>query len=137
MRAYTDFQRAQLAIQNKDTAEASRIARSGELTSMQKVWTFTSAARLLGNSERSRAVELLEDALAESRRIGGSDPDRARALTAVAAGMVEVDPVRAIQMAKSFTGEAPRAVATLAIARSCLRRAKTHWLQSQTELESS
>jgi hypothetical protein len=185
VRAYTDFQRAELAIQNKDTAEAARIARSGELTSMQKVWTFTSAARLLGNSERSRAVELLEDALAESRRIGGSDPDRARALTAVAAAMVEVDPVRAwetlnevvkagnaaegftgedtrissrlqtqqmvvmtnapagefdlllafrllaredllraIQLAKSFTGEAPRAVATLAIARSVLEKSK-------------
>ena len=33
-------------------------------------------------------------------------------------------PVCAIQLAKTFTGEAPRAVATLAIARSVLRNAE-------------
>ena len=117
--------------------------------------------------------------------ISGSDPDRARALTAVAVGFGEVDRVRAweilgevvkaangaeaytgedsritsrlqtkfmvvmnngnaedfdllavfrhlaradllraIQLAKTFTGEAPRAVATLAIARSVLEKRK-------------
>ena len=34
------------------------------------------------------------------------------------------DLLRAIQMAKSFTGESPRAVATLAIARSVLEKSK-------------
>src|SRR5262249_4715584 len=138
---------------------------------------------LVTASERSRASDLLEEALVESRRISGSDPDRARALTAVAAGLAEIDPVRgwetlnevvkaansaeaftgedslissrlqtsqmvvmtsataenfdllavfkllsradllrAVQVAKGFTGEAPRAVATLAIARSVLER---------------
>jgi hypothetical protein len=123
--------------------------------------------------------------LAESRRISNSDPDRARALTAVAVGFGEIDRVRsweilgdvvktanraeaytgedsrissrlqtkfmvvmsnsnaedfdliavfrhlaradllrAIQLAKTFTGEAPRAVATLAIARSVLEKRK-------------
>lgn len=136
-------------------------------------------------AERSRAVDLLEEALAESRRISGSDPDRARALTAVAVGLAEIDRVRAwetlsevvkaangaedftgedsrisarlqtkfmtvmtnssaedfdllsafrhlaradlmraIQLAKTLTGEAPRAVATLAIARSVLENRK-------------
>ena len=128
---------------------------------------------------------MLEEALTESRRISGSDPDRARALTAVAVGFGEIDRVRAweilgevvkaangaedysgedsrissrlqtrfmvvmtnstsedfdllavfrhlaradllraIQLAKTFTGEAPRAVATLAIARSVLEKRK-------------
>jgi hypothetical protein len=185
VRAYTDFQWAQLAIQNKDAAEAGRLAKTGELTSIQRVWAYTRAARLLVSSERSRAAEFLDDALAESRRISSSDPDRARALTAVSAGMVEIDSVRAweilsevvkaantaesftgedsrissllktkqmvmmtnatapefdllfafrllarqdlsraIQLAKSFTGEAPRAVATLAIAQSVLEKEK-------------
>lgn len=183
VKAYTDFQLAQLAIRNKDVAEAARLAKTGELTSIQKVWAFTSAAKLVVASERSRAADLLEEALAESRRISGSDPDRARALTAVAAGLAYIDSVRAwetlaevvkaansaeaftgedsrissrlqtrsmtvmtnstaedfdllavfrqlaradllraIQLAKTFTGEAPRAVATLAIARSVLER---------------
>lgn len=186
VKAYTDFQWVRHAIRNKDVAEAARLARSGELNSVQRVWAFTSAARLVNTTERSRAVELLESALAESRRISPSDPDRARALTAVAAGFVELDPVRswetlsevvkaanaaesftgedsritsrlqttnmvvmenataedfdllaafrslarvdmfrAIQIAKSFTGEAPRAVATLAIARSVLEKRET------------
>lgn len=183
VKAYTDFQWTQLAVRNKDVNEIARLARSGELTNVQKVWAYTSAAKLVAQSERARAVELLENALTEARRISPSDPDRARSLTAVAAGFVELDPVRswetlnetvkaangsdgftgedsrissrlqtkfmvvmenqnavdfdlmaafrplartdlfrAIQLAKTFAGESPRAVATLAIARSVLER---------------
>jgi hypothetical protein len=185
VKAYTDFQLAQVAIRNKDVNEAVRIVKTGDLTSIQKVWALTSAAKLVMAAERSRATDLLEEALAESRRISGSDPDRARALTAVAVGLGEIDRVRAwetlnevvkaangaetftgedsrisarlqtkfmvvmtnsaaedfdllavfrhlaradllraIQLAKTFTGEAPRAVATLAIARSVLEKRK-------------
>ena len=185
VRAYTDFQLAQAVIRKKDATEAIRLVKTGELTSIQKVWALTSAAKLLIGTERSRAADLLEEALAESRRISASDPDRARALTAVAAGFDGIDRVRAwetlaevvkaansaegftgedsrisarlqtkfmvvmtsataedfdllavfrhlaradllraIQIAKTFTGEAPRAVATLAIARSVLEKRK-------------
>ncbi|HEY6243588.1 MAG TPA: hypothetical protein VIX17_06570 [Pyrinomonadaceae bacterium] len=183
VKAYTDFQLTQLAVRNKDVTEVTRLAKTGELTSLQKVWAFTTAARLAAVSERSRASDLLDEALNESRRISGSNPDKARALTAVAAGFAEIDPVRswetlnevikaansadaftgedsqissrlqtpqmvvatsataedfdllsvfrilsradllrAIQVAKGFSGEAPRAVATLAIARSVLEK---------------
>ncbi|HJP91213.1 MAG TPA: hypothetical protein VJ875_04605 [Pyrinomonadaceae bacterium] len=185
VKAYTDFQLAQAAIRKKAAAEAVRIAKNGDLTSIQKVWALTSAAKLVIATERSRAAELLDEALAESRRISGSDPDRARALTAVAVGLEAIDRVRAwetlgevvkaannadgftgedsrisaslqtkfmvlmtnataedfdllavfrhlaradllraVQVAKTFTGEAPRAVATLAIARSVLEKRK-------------
>jgi len=179
VKAYTDFEATQLAVRNKDVTEIMRLVKTGDLTSIQKVWALTSAAKLVVASERSRATDMLEQALAESRRISGSDPDRARALTAVAVGFGDIDRVRAweilgevvkaangaedytgedsrissrlqtkfmvvmnqsnaedfdliavfrhlaradlmraIQLAKTFTGEAPRAVATLAIARS-------------------
>ena len=185
VKAYTDFQLAQLAVRNKDAAEILRLVKNGDLTSIQKVWALTSAAKLVVGAERSRATDLLDEALAESRRISGSDPDRARALTAVAVGLAEIDRVRAwevlnevvkaangaetftgedsriasrlqtkfmvlvsnstaedfdllavfrhlaradllraIQLAKTFTGEAPRAVATLAIARTVLEKRK-------------
>ena len=185
VKAYTDFQLVQVAIRNKDAAEVAKLVKTGELTSVQKVWALTSAAKLVAAAERSRATDMLEEALAESRRISGSDPDRARALTAVAVGFSEIDRVRAweilgevvkaansaeeytgedsrissrlqtkfmvlvnnsnaedfdliavfrhlaradllraIQLAKTFTGEAPRAVATLAIARSVLEKRK-------------
>ncbi len=185
VKAYTDFQLAQIAIRKKDANEAARLAKNGELSSIQRVWAYTSAAKLVMASERSRALDLLNDALAESRRISNSDPDRARALTAVAANLAELDLVRAwetlgevvkaanaaeaftgedsqissrlqtpmmvvmsnstaedfdliavfrelaradllraVQVAKTFTGEAPRAVATLAISRSILEKRK-------------
>ncbi len=185
VKAYTDFQLVQFAIRGKDVAEVTRIVKSGDLTSIQKVWALTSAAKLVIAAERSRASDMLEEALAESRRISAGDPDRARALTAVAVGFGEIDRVRsweilgevvkaansaeaytgedsrvasrlqtkfmvvmsqstaedfdllavfrhlaradllrAIQLAKTFTGESPRAVATLAIARSVLEKRK-------------
>ena len=185
VKAYTDFQLVQLAVRKKDAAEAARLAKDGELTSIQRVWAYTSAAKLVATSERSRALDLLNEALAESRRISNSDPDRARALTAVAANLADLDLVRAweilgevvkaanaaegftgedsrissrlqtpmmvvmtnstaedfdllavfnhlaradllraVQLAKTFTGEAPRAVATLAISRSILEKRK-------------
>lgn len=186
VRAYIDFQSVQLAIQEKNAPEAARIAKSGELTSIQRVWAYTRAAGLLLPSDRARAVELLDAAGAEARRIGGGDPDRARALVAVATGLVQADRVRAwetideaikaansaegftgedsqvgarlqtnsmvmmtnaaaedfdllgafkalaredllraVQSAKNLTGESPRAVATLAIARSVLEKPTT------------
>ncbi|HEX5874452.1 MAG TPA: hypothetical protein VFY60_07365 [Pyrinomonadaceae bacterium] len=185
VKAYTDFQLVDAAIEKKDVAEVTRLVKSGALTSIQKVWALTSAAKLVMDSERSRATDILEEALAESRRISASDPDRARALTGVAVGFAEIDRVRAweivsevvkaannaeaftgedsqilarlqtkmmvvmnaataqdfdllavfrhlaqadllraVQLAKTFTGEAPRAVATLAIARSVLEKRK-------------
>ena len=185
VKAYTDFQLVQLAVRNKDVTEITRLVKNGELTSIQKVWALTSAAKLVVATERSRATDLLDEALAEGRRISGSDPDRARALTAVAVGLADIDRVRAwevlsevvkaangaeaytgedsrilsrlqtkmmvvmtnataedvdllavfrhlapavllraIQLAKTFTGESPRAVATLAIARTVLEKKK-------------
>ena len=185
VKAYTDFQLVQAAVRNKDITEIIRLVKSGELSSIQKVWALTSGAKLVLAAERSRAADMLEEALAESRRISPGDPDRARALTAVAVGFGEIDRVRsweilgevvkaansaeaytgedsrvtsrlqtrfmvvmnqstaedfdllavfrhlaradllrAIQLAKTFTGEAPRAVATLAIARSVLDKRK-------------
>ena len=183
VKAYTDFEWAQFAVRNKDAAELARTAKNGELTSIQRVWAYTNAAKLIATTERSQAIEFLDEALKEGRRISGGDPDRARALIAVTVGLVDLDQVRAwetlaevvkaansaegftgedsrvssslrtkqmvvmsnasapefdlltpfrllaradllraIQLAKGFTGEAPRAVATLAIARSVLEK---------------
>ena len=183
VKAYTDFELTDSAIQDKNINEITRLVKTGDLTSIQKVWALTKAAKLVVAAERSRATDMLDEALAEARRISGSDPDRARALTAVAAGLSDIDRVRAwevltevvkaangadaytgedsrissrlqtkmmvvmnnataedfdliavfrhlapadllraVQLAKTFTGEAPRAVATLAIARSILEK---------------
>jgi hypothetical protein len=118
VKAYIDFEWAQYFISKKDATQAARLAKNGDLTSIQRVWTYTKAAKLVLTSERSNAIDLLEAALAEARRIGNSDPDRARALTAVATAMAEVDLVRAWETlaeviraanaAEAFTGEDSR-----------------------------
>ena len=45
-------------------------------------------------------------------------------LLAVFNHLARADLLRAVQLAKTFTGEAPRAVATLAISRSILEKRK-------------
>src|SRR4029079_4791921 len=84
VKAYTDFQLVQLAVRNKDVPEITRLAKNGELTSIQKVWALTSAAKLVVAQERSRATDLLDEALAGGRRISGRDTGRAPVLTAAA-----------------------------------------------------
>ena len=185
VRGYIDFQSVQQAVQKNDPTEVARLAKSGELTSLQRIWAYSRAARLLMKSDQPHAVELLEEAAAEARRISGGNPDRARSLIAVATGLIEADRVRAwevaaevlkaansaegftgedstvgaalrakqmvivsnapaeefdlvglfkslakddfnrsIELAKGFSGESPRSVATIAIARSVLEKSK-------------
>lgn len=180
-RAFADFEYLDNALQKKDTQEAIRLVHSGELTHIQRAWGLTQAARLLIKTDRTRAIELLEEATAEARRIDASEVERPRALVAVIAAFLEADRSRAwelvseavkaansaegftgddarlttmlrfksgvmmrssnatdfdllgvfralakddlyrtIEVAKNFTGEAPRANATLAVARAVL-----------------
>ena len=122
-RAYTDFEYLDNALQKKDTAEASRVARTGELTNFQRVWGLTQVARLLIKQDRERAVELLEEALAVARRIGGSDAEHPRALTAISSVFIEADRSRAWELitevvkagnaAEGFTGDDARVISRL------------------------
>jgi hypothetical protein len=112
--AYIDFELLRDAFQSKDAAKLLRIARTGELTHIQRAWGYTQAA-LLTTKDPARAIEYLQEAATEARRIDGSDPDRARGLVAVASGFARTDRVRAWEMiteavkaangAEGFTGE--------------------------------
>ncbi|HEV7857752.1 MAG TPA: hypothetical protein VGO91_03815 [Pyrinomonadaceae bacterium] len=184
-RAHVDFTLVSRALDGKDPQEALRLARMGELTHIHRAWALTEIARLFAKSDPTRATEVLDEAATEARRIGGSDPDRARALVGVATQMFAVDHnrvwelmteaakaansatdftgedaeivsrlttgrgsstnsfsansfdlagifgllakddlYRAIELARNFNGESPRAVATLAIAHAVLEKKK-------------
>jgi hypothetical protein len=126
-RAYTDAEFLRNALQKKDVQEAIRMARSGELTHLQRVWGLTQAARLLLKSDparaKSRVIELLEEATNEARRIDASDPDRARALVAVITLFNETDrsrvweliaeAVKAANSAEGFAGDDSRLTSML------------------------
>jgi len=155
------------------------------LTHPQRTWAYLQITRLLMDSDRTRALELLEEALAEARRIDDDNFDRTLLITGVAiqflaadiirswevateavkaaneaeefsggvrglnvalvtssglklidldtsglnlsllfSSLTKDDPTRASDLAKSFKNEAPRAVATLAVASAAMANAK-------------
>lgn len=180
-RQYVDLSLFGFAIARKDVATAARLARLESLNHVQRTWAFTQIGRLLLKSDRTRGLEILEEALAEARRIDADDSNRAHvmidianqflttdsvrawevAAEAVKAGnavetfsgddsvltislivssglklieldtcnlaafvslLAKLDFTRANDLAKSFKYDAPRAVATLAIARAALEK---------------
>lgn len=188
VRAFVDFELLEDAIRAKDAdAEAAlRLARGGEITHVQRAWALTEVAKLLTKGSPGRAVEVLEEATQEARRIDASSPERVSALVAVATRFLELDRPRAweiladvvkasnaapeftgedgsvsvavrskqqtmisstgvdsfdlagvfatlakddldraVDVARSFKGEHPRAAATLAVARSVLEKKKS------------
>lgn len=114
-RAHVDFTLLYRAIERKEAVEALRLARTGELTNVQRAYGLMEIARLLTKSDPTRAAEVLDEALAEARRIGGSDADRPRALVGVATRLYEIERSRAWEVmsealkaanaAGEFTGE--------------------------------
>ncbi|HMG74169.1 MAG TPA: hypothetical protein VK582_11765 [Pyrinomonadaceae bacterium] len=114
-RAYTDVTMTMRAVDKKDTEQALELVRTGELTHLQKAWALASAAKLLAKTDHEKALAVIEDAAAEARRIEGSDPDRPRALMAVANALLvndrsktwdaTYDAVKAANSAEGFTGE--------------------------------
>ena len=184
-RRYVDVSLLRTALTKKDSAAALRLAKTDSLTHPQRTWAYLRIARLLMDSDRTRALELLEEALAEARRIDHHDSNRALLITGLAkqflaadiirswevAGeavkaanaaegfsgeaddlnvalvtssglklidldtsdlnlsalvslLAKQDPTRASDLARSFKYEAPRAVATLAVASAAMARAK-------------
>jgi hypothetical protein len=114
-RAYVDATMTIRAVDKKDTEQVMELVRTGELTHLEKAWALASAAKLLAKTDHEKALAVIEDAAAEARRIEGSDPDRPRALMAVANALLindrsktwdaTYDAVRAANSAEGFTGE--------------------------------
>ncbi len=113
--AFIDPTLAMNNIGRKRTEEPLELARTGDLTHIQKSWVLFECAKLLVKTDRDKALELIEDATSEARRIDVSDPDRPRALMAVANVLLLLDPprawdatfeaVKAANSAEGFTGE--------------------------------
>jgi hypothetical protein len=120
-RAHVDFTLVSRTLERKDTQEVLRILAAADLTNIQRVWALLEVARLLQKTDPTRSVEVLEEATAAARRIGGSDSDRPRALVGVATQMLEVDrgrvwealleAVKAANSVSEFSGEDAQVVA--------------------------
>jgi hypothetical protein len=114
-RAYIDVTLTLRAVDKKDAEAILELVRTGELTHLQKAWALSQAAKLLIKNDREKSLSVIDDALAEARRIDGSDPDRPRAMLAVANALflsdrdktwdAVYDAVKAANSAEGFTGE--------------------------------
>ncbi len=113
--AYIDATLANNSIHGKKIDLALELVQKGELTHIQRVWLLTQLAKLLAKTDREKSLSLLEDAVPEARRIEGLDPDRPRALLAIANALNLIEPsrtrdsvfeaVKAANSADGFTGE--------------------------------
>jgi hypothetical protein len=114
VRAFIAFDALRKATREKDGAEVLRRARAVELTPIQRTWGITEAARMLRETDAGRAIEALDDALVEARRIDQAAPERARALVAIVTQLFRLDKgraweamsemVKAANAAEGFTG---------------------------------
>ncbi|MFL6336405.1 MAG: hypothetical protein ACJ754_24140 [Pyrinomonadaceae bacterium] len=116
LRAYIDMEAAREAVNEKNTVEALRLARGNTLTSIQRTWVLTEAARLTAKEEPGRAVEILDEALNEAKEhIDPASKERVSALVAIATQLYDLDRartwevmlevVKAANSAKEYTGE--------------------------------
>lgn len=113
--AWVDAGLAINAIKKKKVDPALELARKGELTHIQRVWVLTQAAKLLAETDRERALSLIDEATAEVGRIDDADLDRPRGLLAAANALALIEPARAwgaaqdaikaANSAEKFTGE--------------------------------
>jgi hypothetical protein len=115
LQAYVDPSLAMNYVNKKDADQALDMVRKGELNHIQKTWILTECAKILAKTDRDKALELIDEAETEARRLEGSDPALPRGLIAVANAFKEVDPsrvwdatfdaVKAANSAEGFTGE--------------------------------
>jgi len=106
----------------KQTDQALELVNKGELNQLVKSWALTECAKILFKTDRDKALELVDRAVTEARRIDVSDPSLPRALVAVAYALNVIDrdkvwdaafdAVKAANSAEGFTGEDGEVVAT-------------------------
>ncbi len=114
-RSFIDATMTIRALDKKDIDRVLTLVRTGELTHLQKAWALAAAGKLLAKTDHEKSLTVIEEAATEARRIDGSDPDRARALMAVANSLLvsergkswdaTYDAVKAANSAEGFTGE--------------------------------
>ncbi len=95
VRHCVDFEFVKFAIRKKDAVEVAQLAKSEQLTHTQRAWAYAQAARLLPGSQHERALDLLQEATDEARRIDAGDSDRAFALVSITNEMLTADRPRA------------------------------------------
>ena len=119
---YMDTSLTMFFVGKKQTEQALELVHKGELNQLVKAWALTECAKILFKTDKDKALDLVDQAANEARRIDVSDPSLPRALVAVANALNEIDrdkvwdatfdAVKAANSAEGFTGEDGEVVAT-------------------------
>ncbi|HEX3248221.1 MAG TPA: hypothetical protein VHS05_02250 [Pyrinomonadaceae bacterium] len=119
--AYIDTSLTIFFVGKKQTDQALELVHKGEISQLVKAWALAECAKVLFKTDRDKALDLIDEAVAEARRIDVSDPGLPRALVAVANALnatdrervwdATFDAVKAANSAEGFTGEDGEVVA--------------------------
>lgn len=99
VKGYIDFMAALSHINKKKPTEAYELARRANISKIQRVWLLTETANLLSKDDTAQALRIIGEATAEARRMDAADPDRVRALVAVAASTYKINQLMAWEAA--------------------------------------
>ena len=102
-RPFIDASIMMRAVDKKNVDRLIELVRAGELTHFQKAWALSRAASFVAKTNREKSLGLIDDAATEARRIDASDPDRPRAMLAVANVMLLIDRAKAWEFAADIT----------------------------------
>lgn len=118
--AYVDASLTAYFVDKKLPDQVLELVQKGDLTHVQKAWALTQSAKLLAKTDRQRALDLIDEAANEARRLEELDPALPQLLIAVANALKIVAPervwdatfdaVKAANSAEGFTGEDGRIV---------------------------
>lgn len=113
--AFVDSSLANYFVAKKLSDAALDLVHKGDLTRPHKSWILAQCAKMFATTDTTKALELIDEATDEARRIDPSDPALPRALLAVANALKLVDStrlwdaafnaVKAANSAEGFTGE--------------------------------
>jgi hypothetical protein len=118
--AYVDASLTAYFVDKKLPDQVLELVQKGDLTHVQKAWALTESAKLLAKTDRQRALDIIDEAANEARRLEELDPALPQLLIAVANALKVVAPervwdatfdaVKAANSAEGFTGEDGRIV---------------------------
>ena len=106
VRAYVYMVLARHALRKKDLEAVLEFARCEALSPVERVWIYTQAVDLFNTKSLGKVTAVIMESVAVARRIDSTDPDRARALTAITLQLMRYKP----QLAKAYLIESLIAV---------------------------
>jgi len=123
VRSFVDYNLSMGLLGKKRVEDALALARKADLSHVLRAHVLTRGAALMAAKDGTGAQQVIEEALAETRRIDAGTPERAYSLLALLAPLSKLNKVRAWELlaemvaaangVKDFTGENGQTSVTL------------------------